>query len=105
MINKNSGLNGCHELNFGIILHIIQPPTLLLFLLFITGIHPLLRFELGSTPFSAVENQLKDCNLVLDELKQHLLRAQQRMKAYADKKRRDLHFQVGDWVYVKLKPY
>ena len=65
----------------------------------------MLRFELGSTPFSAVENQLRGCDLVLDELKQLLLRAQQRMKAYADKKRCYLHFQVGDWVYVKLKPY
>ena len=27
------------------------------------------------------------------------------MKASTEKKRRDLHFQVRDWVYVKLKPY
>ena len=66
---------------------------------------PLLRFELGSTPFSAVEDQLRDHDLVSEELKQHLLRAQQKMKASADKKRRDLHFQAEDWVYVNLKPY
>ncbi|KAD7477849.1 hypothetical protein E3N88_00985 [Mikania micrantha] len=27
------------------------------------------------------------------------------MKIQADKKRREVHFQIGEWVYVKLKPY
>nr|GEV11618.1 hypothetical protein [Tanacetum cinerariifolium] len=42
---------------------------------------------------------------VLDELKIHLRRAQQLMKVQADGKRRDVQFQVGDQVYLKLRPY
>ncbi|GMI64808.1 hypothetical protein HRI_000150100 [Hibiscus trionum] len=38
-------------------------------------------------------------------LKDNLLKAQERMKYYADKKRTDMEFQVGDWVYLKLQPY
>lgn len=38
-------------------------------------------------------------------LRQHLLRAQQRMKLAADKKRTDRVFAVGDWVYLKMQPY
>lgn len=35
----------------------------------------------------------------------NLIRAQQRMQIQANKKRRDLEYQVGDWVYLKLRPY
>jgi hypothetical protein len=38
-------------------------------------------------------------------IQDHLHRAQQRMKQQADKHRQEREFQVGDWVYVKLRPY
>lgn len=38
-------------------------------------------------------------------LKANLKQAQDRMKALADKGRRDIVFNVGDWVYVHLRPY
>lgn len=38
-------------------------------------------------------------------IKQHLNRAQQKMKHMADKKRSFRSFAVGDWVYLKLQPY
>lgn len=43
---------------------------------------------------------------VMHELvKQHLLRAQSRMKRHADKNRSERTFSIGDWVYIKLHPY
>uniref|UniRef100_A0A803PV97 Chromo domain-containing protein n=1 Tax=Cannabis sativa TaxID=3483 RepID=A0A803PV97_CANSA len=47
--------------------------------------------------------QARDATLVL--LKANLLRAQQKMKTQANKKRREVNFEVGDLVYVKLRPY
>jgi hypothetical protein len=38
-------------------------------------------------------------------IRQHLLRAQQRMKSQEDKHRTEREFQVGDMVYMKLQPY
>jgi len=35
----------------------------------------------------------------------HLTRAQTRMKAQADQHRREVEFQEGDLVYVKLQPF
>lgn len=43
--------------------------------------------------------------VVQDLLRQHLLRAQQLMKKYADKNRTFREFQVGDSVFLKLQPY
>jgi hypothetical protein len=42
---------------------------------------------------------------MLDVIRMHLLRAQQRMKYQADKNRSERVFQVGDQVYLKLQPY
>lgn len=39
------------------------------------------------------------------DLVRQLLRAQQRMKMQADKRRTERSFQVGDMVYLKLQPY
>jgi ribosomal protein L21E len=38
-------------------------------------------------------------------MKQHLLRAQLRMKKQADKHRVERSFDVGDMVFLKLQPY
>ena len=42
---------------------------------------------------------------MLQLLKQNLNRAQTRMKTLADKSRTEVAFEIGDWVYVKLKMY
>jgi hypothetical protein len=38
-------------------------------------------------------------------LNENLVKAQARMKKYADLRRTERKFQVGDWVYLKLQPY
>lgn len=48
---------------------------------------------------------VEKCSLMTKLLKQHLFRAQQRMKTQADKKRSERQFLVGDFVYLKLQPY
>ena len=40
-----------------------------------------------------------------DLVRQHLLRAQMRMKRQSDRKRSERSFSVGDWVFLKLQPY
>ncbi|XP_074336462.1 uncharacterized protein LOC141673607 [Apium graveolens] len=59
----------------------------------------------GSTVLSSIEDQLQERDAILDDLKFQLLRAQQRMKFQEDKSRREVEFQVGDSVYLKLQPY
>lgn len=57
-----------------------------------------------TTPCS-VSELVENRELHLQSLKQHLADAQNRMKIMADKKRSNLHFQVGDMVLLKLLPY
>nr|GEV60684.1 hypothetical protein [Tanacetum cinerariifolium] len=57
------------------------------------------------SPVFEVERYLEERDCILKELKEHLLRAQERMKKQADKHRTDVEFEVGDWVYIKLQPY
>ena len=56
----------------------------------------------ASTEVDAV---LGERGTMLSSVGQHLLRAQQRMKHQADKRRSERSFQIGDYVYLKLQPY
>lgn len=51
-----------------------------------------------------VNEQIRDRNAVIEELKEHLTKAQETMKRYANKSR-DVSFEKGDSVYLKLRPY
>lgn len=42
---------------------------------------------------------------MLHDVKQKLLQAQDRMKVFADQHGTGSHFEVGDFVYLKLRPY
>nr|ACY01928.1 hypothetical protein [Beta vulgaris] len=66
---------------------------------------PLFRFEKGSTAIFSLEEQLLDRDATLDELKFHLLEAQNSMKIQEDKHRRAVHFEPGAMVYLKIQPY
>lgn len=62
----------------------------------------LIKFVPGSTGLSSKDNQPEEC---VRWLKAQLLRAQRWMKLKEDISRRDVDFQVGEHVYMKLQPY
>lgn len=47
---------------------------------------------------------LKQRQMVNKQLKENLVKAQLRMKQYADSKRSERVFEVGDMVFIKLQP-
>ncbi|XP_026432471.1 uncharacterized protein LOC113329863 [Papaver somniferum] len=57
------------------------------------------------TLVAAVEDYLKERDVMLDILKETLHKAQERMKFFNDKRRMDRVFEVGDRVYLKLQHY
>jgi len=65
---------------------------------------PLLRGRLESV-VEDVWLMMAERNQVVDKLKFQLNRAQNIMRQYVDKKRRDVVFKVGEFVYLKLYPY
>lgn len=66
---------------------------------------PLVRFTDGSTTVASVDEQLRERDAILDDLKANILLTQQQMKAYEDSHRREVEFQAGEMVYLKLQPY
>ncbi|WVZ62540.1 hypothetical protein U9M48_012279 [Paspalum notatum var. saurae] len=54
---------------------------------------------------SDLDDWLQDREVMLGLARQHLSRAQLRMKKQADKQRSERSFAVGDQVYLKLQPY
>ncbi|KAL0542645.1 hypothetical protein IC582_008834 [Cucumis melo] len=61
----------------------------------------------GSSPSknSTVEEMLQERDIVLVSLREHLRLAQEQMKSYADRKRRDVEFSVGEYVLLRIRPY
>ncbi|WVZ76339.1 hypothetical protein U9M48_024322 [Paspalum notatum var. saurae] len=62
----------------------------------------LLHYQSGTARVAAVDRHLQDRDLFLAEIHERLLLARDTMKLHADKKRRDLSFAVGDWVWLRL---
>jgi hypothetical protein len=59
----------------------------------------------GSSTIQAIDATLSDRNIILQLLKNKLLKAQQIMKEQADQHRISHSFKEGDLVFVKLRPY
>ncbi|GKF66198.1 retrotransposable element Tf2 [Tanacetum coccineum] len=64
-----------------------------------------LPYLVGESMVDSVDKSLLLREQVIDMLKFHLKRAQDKMKNQADKHRTDRSYEVGDWVYLKLQPY
>ncbi|TYK27012.1 Transposon Tf2-6 polyprotein [Cucumis melo var. makuwa] len=65
----------------------------------------LISYGIGATSNSTLAEQLSERDTVLATLRDHLLLAQQKMKQYADMKRRQVEYDIGDWVFLKIRPY
>nr|GEX03825.1 retrotransposable element Tf2 [Tanacetum cinerariifolium] len=59
----------------------------------------------GDSHVEVVDRTLVARKSAISVLQFHLDRAQQRMKVFADKKRSDRSFMVGDWVLLMLQPH
>ncbi|MCH79689.1 Ty3/gypsy retrotransposon protein [Trifolium medium] len=67
---------------------------------------PVLRkWVQGETRVETVQRDLNDRDEALRQLKTQLLKAQERMKNQADKRRVDRSFVCGEWVFVKLRAH
>ncbi|MCH94947.1 hypothetical protein A2U01_0015918 [Trifolium medium] len=65
----------------------------------------IVRFLSNETKVAVVALELGERDEALNQLKLHLQKAQEQMVAYANKKRRDLCFDIGEWVFLRLRPH
>ncbi|KAI5409211.1 hypothetical protein KIW84_054854 [Lathyrus oleraceus] len=65
----------------------------------------LTRWVQGETRVVSEQQDLMDRDEALKQLKIQLVKAQERMKSQADKKRSDRSFMCGEWVFVKLRAH
>ncbi|CAH9132841.1 unnamed protein product [Cuscuta epithymum] len=59
----------------------------------------------GELSVVGVEQELQQRQMISEKLKDQLNISRNRMKELADKGRSEREFAIGDWVYLKLKPY
>ncbi|KAA0040843.1 Ty3/gypsy retrotransposon protein [Cucumis melo var. makuwa] len=66
---------------------------------------PLLSYGAQVTSNVTLDEQLKERDEMILSLRENLRLAQDQMKKYADKKRRDVEYSVGDLVFLKIRSY
>lgn len=59
----------------------------------------------GASTNEAMDSMLHSRQEIHRKLQHRLQKAQDTMKKFADTKRRDVTFSIGQWVYVKLRPF
>ena len=65
---------------------------------------PIIPYRQGTAIVSSVDDLLQPRNAILNDLRMHLLQAQQKMKNQADLKRRHEEFQIGAKYFSKSDP-
>ncbi|XP_077215806.1 uncharacterized protein LOC143850439 [Tasmannia lanceolata] len=65
----------------------------------------ILRYEQGTSHLEALDQELLQRDNILQQFKTNLHQAQLRMQNQANKNQREKHFDVGDYVLVRLQPY
>ena len=65
----------------------------------------LIHYEDRDIPNSSLDEQLKERGVVLGVLKEHLQLTQDKIKKYADLRRREVQYQVGELVLLKVRTY
>ena len=65
----------------------------------------LIQYLHGTLSIDVVDSLLTTRTKIHAALQCHLHKAQEAMKTTTDKHRREVSFVVGDWVYVRLRPY
>lgn len=63
------------------------------------------EFSLTNETCPAAKLTLQEREQMIQQLKENLLAAQNRMKVYADQHRSDRHYNVNDMVYLQIQPY
>jgi hypothetical protein len=64
-----------------------------------------LEIVFGDSRYPMAKEWIQESRDILTKLKDHLQRAQNQQKLYADKHRVECTFEVGDLVYLRLQPY
>ena len=65
----------------------------------------ILSYIPGTSKVQAVDELLRSRTDILQDLRHHLSIARNQMKVQADQHRREVNFDIEDYVYLKLQPY
>lgn len=71
----------------------------------VNNLHLYPQYIVGTSLVEAVDVELNSREHILQVLRNKLPKAQDNMKQYADRHRIPHTFQVGDWVFFKIRPY